>query len=112
MPILDADRLVAALRGAFARDVGRIELLRLAAEKIRAAGAPYTSVYLYMLHGEELVLEPFNRLIEGGHLMAYKYEGFWRAMDTLRDRQLLEDMVERGNMPWRRQLLKAPARVA
>jgi len=59
MPVLDADRLVAALRGAFARDVGRIELLRLAAEKIRAVGAPYTSVYLYMLHGEELVLEAF-----------------------------------------------------
>ncbi len=59
MPVLDADRLVAALRGAFARDVGRIELLRLAAERIRAAGAPYTSVYLYMLHGEELVLEAF-----------------------------------------------------
>jgi L-methionine (R)-S-oxide reductase len=59
MPVLEADRLVAALRGAFARDVGRIELLRLAAEKIRAAGAPYTSVYLYMLHGEELVLEAF-----------------------------------------------------
>src|SRR5438876_103131 len=57
MPVLDADRLVAALRGAFARDVGRIELLRLAAEKIRAAGAPYTSVYLYMLQGGELVLE-------------------------------------------------------
>jgi glucose-1-phosphate cytidylyltransferase len=33
--------------------------------------------------------------------MAYKYEGFWRAMDTLRDRQVLEDMVERGEMPWR-----------
>jgi glucose-1-phosphate cytidylyltransferase len=33
--------------------------------------------------------------------MAYKYEGFWRAMDTLRDRQVLEDMVERGETPWR-----------
>jgi glucose-1-phosphate cytidylyltransferase len=33
--------------------------------------------------------------------MAYKYEGFWRAMDTLRDRQMLEEMVEKGNMPWR-----------
>ena len=59
MPVLDADRVVAALRGAFARDVGREELLRTAAEKIRAAGAPYTSVYLYMLHGNELVLEAF-----------------------------------------------------
>lgn len=57
MPILDADKVVAALRGGFARDVGREALLRLAAERIRAAGAPYTSVYMYMLHGGDLVLE-------------------------------------------------------
>ena len=57
MPVLDGDRIVAALRGAFARDAGRIELLRLAAERMRAAGKPYTSVYMYMLHGDELVLE-------------------------------------------------------
>ena len=56
MPVLDGDRVVAALRGAFARNAGRVELLRTAAEKIRGAGAPYTSVYLYMLHGDELVL--------------------------------------------------------
>ena len=58
-------------------------------------------IFDFIKDGEELVLEPFNRLIEGGHLMAYKYEGFWRAMDTLRDRQVLEDMVERGDTPWR-----------
>jgi len=57
MPVLDSDRIVAALRGAFAREEGREGLLRIAAEKIRAAGPPYTSVYLYMLHGNELVLE-------------------------------------------------------
>ena len=55
------------------------------------------------------MLEPFKRLIEGGQLMAYKYDGFWRAMDTLRDRQILEDMVERGDMPWRMQM-RAPVR--
>ena len=59
MAVLNADRVIAALRGAFAREVGRSELLRTAAEKIRAAGPPYTSVYLYMLHGDELVLEAF-----------------------------------------------------
>jgi glucose-1-phosphate cytidylyltransferase len=58
-------------------------------------------VFDYMREGEELVVEPFRRLIEADQLMAYKYSGFWRAMDTLRDRQALEDMVERGNMPWR-----------
>jgi L-methionine (R)-S-oxide reductase len=60
MPVLNADRIIASLRGAFARDAGRAELLRNAAEKIRAAGPPYTSVYLYMLHGDELILEAYD----------------------------------------------------
>ena len=59
-------------------------------------------IFDYMREGEELVLEPFQRLIEADQLIAYKYEGFWRAMDTLKDRQILEDMIERGEMPWRR----------
>ena len=59
MPVLDSARVVAALRGAFAREVSREELLGITAEKIRAAGPPYTSVYLYMLHGNELVLEAY-----------------------------------------------------
>jgi glucose-1-phosphate cytidylyltransferase len=58
-------------------------------------------VFDYMREGEELVLQPFQRLIEADQLIAYKYAGFWRAMDTLKDRQILEDMIERGEMPWR-----------
>jgi len=61
-----------------------------------------SKIFEYIGDGEELVLDPFNRLINDGQLMAYKYEGFWRAMDTLRDRQVLEEMVERGETPWRR----------
>lgn len=57
--VLEPDRIVAALRGAFAREVGRKALLQLAADRMQAAGPPYTSVYLYMLHGEELLLEAF-----------------------------------------------------
>jgi L-methionine (R)-S-oxide reductase len=60
MAVLDSARVIAALRGAFARDEGRQKLLQLAAEKIRAAGPPYTSVYLYMLDGDQLVLEAFS----------------------------------------------------
>jgi L-methionine (R)-S-oxide reductase len=60
MPVLDGDRVVAALRGTFARDAGRQPLLQLAAERLRAAGQPYTSVYLYMLHGDVLVLEAWD----------------------------------------------------
>src|SRR6188474_2703100 len=60
MAVLKAGKIIAALRGAFTREVGQEELLRLAAEHIRAAGPPYTSVYLYMLYGKELVLEAFS----------------------------------------------------
>jgi glucose-1-phosphate cytidylyltransferase len=59
------------------------------------------AIFDFIEPGEELVLAPFARLIEAGQLMAYKYEGFWRAMDTLKDRQVLEEMVEQGQMPWR-----------
>ena len=55
--VLDADRVVTRLRSAFNHDTKRSELLTLAAQLIREAGKPYTSVYLYMLHGDELVLE-------------------------------------------------------
>lgn len=57
-------------------------------------------IFDYVLDGEELVLRPFDRLIKEGQLIAYKYNGFWRAMDTLRDRQVLEEMAERGEAPW------------
>jgi glucose-1-phosphate cytidylyltransferase len=59
------------------------------------------TIFDYIRDGEELVFEPFNRLIAADQLIAYKYEGFWRAMDTLRDKQILEDIVERGTVPWR-----------
>lgn len=58
--VLDADAMVRALQGAFARSAGRQELLQLTAARIRAAGAPYTGVYLYMLHDGDLVLEAFE----------------------------------------------------
>ncbi len=57
MPVLDPQPIMAGLRGLFARDAGRQALLQYAADRIRAAGPPYTSVYLYMLHGDDLVLE-------------------------------------------------------
>ena len=59
-PVLDADAVVRALQGAFAREAGRQELLDLAASRLRAAGEPYTGVYLYMVHGTDLVLEAFD----------------------------------------------------
>jgi L-methionine (R)-S-oxide reductase len=59
-PVLESQSIVAGLRGLFCRDASRQALLQYAADRIQAAGAPYTSVYLYMLHGDELVLETWS----------------------------------------------------
>jgi glucose-1-phosphate cytidylyltransferase len=50
--------------------------------------------------GEDLVSEPFGRLIERGDLLAYRYEGFWEAMDTIKDKQRLDALLESGRPPW------------
>ncbi len=50
--------------------------------------------------GEELVEEPFRRLLADGRLLANRHEGFWAPMDTLKDKQLLEALHESGHAPW------------
>ena len=50
----------------------------------------------YINPGEELVDEPFQRLIEEGELIAYRYEGFWEPMDTIKDKQRLDALAECG----------------
>jgi glucose-1-phosphate cytidylyltransferase len=55
----------------------------------------------YIRAGEDLVEEPFARLIAEKRLLAYPYDGFWAPMDTLKDRNDLEGMLEAGNAPWR-----------
>jgi glucose-1-phosphate cytidylyltransferase len=66
-------------------------------------------IFDYMREGEELVEAPFKRLIEADQLMAFRHEGFWRPMDTLKDKHILEDLVEKGTMPW---LLSPESRAA
>jgi glucose-1-phosphate cytidylyltransferase len=58
-------------------------------------------VFDFMREGEELVVEPFQRLIEANQLMAFRHEGFWQSMDTVRDHALLADLVTKGCMPWK-----------
>jgi glucose-1-phosphate cytidylyltransferase len=50
--------------------------------------------------GEELVEQPFDRLIAQKQLISYQYEGFWAPMDTFKDKQLLDDLYSRGESPW------------
>ena len=59
-------------------------------------------IFDYIREGEDLVDEPFQRLIAEQKLMAYPYEGFWAAMDTLKEKQHLDGLLESGQAPWAR----------
>ena len=58
------------------------------------------SIFEHLQEGEELVLEPFARLIRLKQLVAYRYTGFWASMDTLKDKQMLETMFTEGRALW------------
>ena len=57
-------------------------------------------IFDYMRDGEELVIEPFQRLIAEKQLIGFNYDGFWAGMDTFKDRQQLESLWGSGNAPW------------
>jgi len=57
-------------------------------------------IFRYIEPGEELVIEPFQRLIRHQQLAAYEYDGFFAAMDTFKDKQQLDDLYEGGEPPW------------
>ena len=50
--------------------------------------------------GEELVQEPFYRLIAKNQLFTYRHQGFWACMDTLKEKKMFDDMYSRGETPW------------
>ncbi len=57
-------------------------------------------IFEFMKDGEELLHEPFQRLVAKQKLLAYKYDGFWAAMDTFKDKQMLDDIYASGRAPW------------
>jgi glucose-1-phosphate cytidylyltransferase len=60
----------------------------------------HRDIFQYIYDSEELLHEPFQRLVEKQELVAYKYDGFWGCMDTFKDKQMLDDLYVRGNAPW------------
>jgi glucose-1-phosphate cytidylyltransferase len=57
-------------------------------------------IFDYMREGEELVQEPFYRLIEDRQLVGYKNPGFWACIDTMKEKKMFDDMYATGNTPW------------
>jgi glucose-1-phosphate cytidylyltransferase len=57
-------------------------------------------VFDHIREKEELVMQPFQRLIEKRELIGYQYDGFWASMDTFKDKQHLETLCSDGVAPW------------
>ena len=57
-------------------------------------------VFRYIKPGEELVYEPFRRMIAEGRVWSPRYDGFWQCMDTFKDKQILDELEASGEAPW------------
>ena len=86
------------------RDGGLVDRVRYVRESgltINGGGFIFRKeIFRYIGDGEDLVVEPFARLIEEGQLLGYKYDKFWHCMDTFKEHQELNDMYEKGQAPW------------
>jgi glucose-1-phosphate cytidylyltransferase len=58
------------------------------------------TIFDYINWGEELVSEPFERLIKENKLSSWEHKGFWASMDTFKDKQTLDDTYSKGSPPW------------
>ena len=87
---------------------GRVDSFR---EKPKGDGAMINGGFFVLspkvlseIRGDDSVWEqePLMTLAEKGELMAFQHAGFWQPMDTLRDRQHLEDLWQSGKAPWKK----------
>ena len=71
-------------------------------------------IFDHVRPGEELVVEPFQRLIQAKRLATYRHDGFWACMDTFKEKQILEDLYTRGKSPWevwKKPVVEQPMRI-
>ncbi len=80
-------------------------------EKNSNDGAPINAGYMVLepkifdyIEGDQTVFErePLERVAEEGELMSYKHNGFWQCMDTKREKDILEKMLDQGKAPWKK----------
>lgn len=80
-------------------------------EKNLSDGAPINAGYMVLqpevfdlIDGDDTVFErkPLETLASEGELMSYIHEGFWQCMDNVRERDMLEKLLQAGKAPWKR----------
>ena len=79
-------------------------------EKIQGDASPINIGYMIcepefidLIDGDDTVLEktPMQKAAAMNEIMAYRHEGFWKCMDTVREKQQLEKLWSEGNAPWK-----------
>lgn len=89
--------------------VTRIESMNRSGSRVNAGYFLFRQeIFSHIRDGDELVEQPFQRLIQRKELLAYKYDGFWACMDTFKEKQYLEDLYATGHAPW--EVWKSPAK--
>lgn len=91
-------------------DIGIEGAVRAFREKSAQDSAPINAGYMVLepavfdyLDGDACVFEqePLRRLAREGELMSYQHKGFWQCMDTMREKEVLEHMWDKGKAPWK-----------
>ncbi len=92
-------------------DIDGEQTVRRFAEKAREDGGWINGGFMVLepeifsyIEGDKTFLEkePLEKLAYDGELAAYRHEGFWKCMDTMRDKGMLEQLWETGQAPWKR----------
>lgn len=90
-------------------DIGGDNAVKSFREKSMTDGAPINAGYMVLnpeifdyIEGDETVFErePLERLASEGQLMSYMHRGYWQCMDSLREKQMLEKLIDRKKAPW------------
>jgi len=91
-------------------DIGGDNAVKSFREKRQSDGAPINAGYMVLnpalfdyIEGDDTIFErePLEKLAEEGELMSYRHKGFWQCMDNLREKELLEKLLEAGKAPWK-----------
>lgn len=92
-------------------DIGGDNAVRSFREKKRKDGASINAGYMVLepkifdyIKGDDTVFEqePLERLAKEGELMSFPHHGFWQCMDTKREKDLLESLLNTGSAPWKK----------
>ena len=91
-------------------DIGVNGNVKAFREKSRIDGSPINAGYMVFepeffnyIEGDKTILErePLEKLAKEGQLMSFMYRGYWQCMDTKREMDMLNELLEKGNAPWK-----------